>query len=156
MRRRASRALLCTAGAAAAAAVLGALGSPAGATSGSGASGTIVAQGTTDAQLHVQSVGSSKVVFQKVTLQPGGFTGWHTHPGPLLVVVESGTLTHYDARCGVETYTAGQAFEETPREVHQGANLGSEPVVLDVTYVVPAEGPLREDAAAPSCAGIVP
>lgn len=149
MNRNASRVATATVAAALASAV-GA--GAAGATAGSGASSTIVAQGTTSDQLHVQSNGPSKVVFQKVTLQPGGFTGWHSHPGPLLVVVESGTLTHYDARCGVETYTTGQAFEETPREVHQGANLGSEAVVLDVTYVVPADGPLRDDAVAPTCA----
>lgn len=92
-------------------------------------------------------------MLQRVTLQPGGFTGWHYHPGPLLVVVESGTLTHYDNRCGVRTYRAGQAFEEAPgaEHVHMGANRGEVAVVLDVTYVVPSGSPLHFDAPAPSC-----
>jgi len=57
-------------------------------------------------------------------LQPDGDTGWHTHPGPLLVVVESGMLTHYDRRCDVQTYSAGQAFEEPAgsQHVHMGTN----------------------------------
>src|SRR4051812_41223875 len=71
-------------------------GSPAAATAGAGASSEILAQGTTADQLHVQSSGPSRMVVQRVTIQPGGYTGWHTHPGPLLVVVEQGTLTHYD------------------------------------------------------------
>lgn len=126
---------------------------PAGATPGSGATTSIVAQGTTTDQVHVEANGSTAMVYQRVTLQPGGFTGWHYHPGPLLVVVQSGTLTHFDERCDSRTYTAGQAFEELPgaEHVHMGENVGDVPVVLDVTYVVPAGGPLRVDATAPAC-----
>ena len=29
-------------------------------------------------------------VFQVLTIQPGGFTGWHTHPGPTFVAVAQG------------------------------------------------------------------
>ncbi|HET6817651.1 MAG TPA: cupin domain-containing protein [Mycobacteriales bacterium] len=127
---------------------------PATASPGSGASGTVVAQGTTGDQVHVQSTGATRMVYQRVTIQPNGFTGWHTHPGPLLVVVESGTLTHYDRHCNVATYHAGDAFEETPgaNAVHMGANYGAEPVVLDVTYILPADAPLRDEADAPACA----
>lgn len=126
---------------------------PAGATPGSGASSTIVAEGTTGDRVTVDASGQTEVVYQRVTIQPGGYTGWHSHPGPLLVVVESGTLTHYDEHCGVETYTAGQAFVEVPghEHVHMGENLGPVAVVLDVTYVVPAGSSLRVDAPAPSC-----
>jgi len=65
-------------------------------------------------------------VFQEVDLAPGGFTGSHTHRGPLLVVVKTGTLTHLDARCDVQTYAEGQAFIEPAgkEHVHMGQNLG--------------------------------
>ena len=33
------------------------------------------------------------MVFQVLTIQPGGFTGWHTHPGPTLVAVAQGDGT---------------------------------------------------------------
>jgi hypothetical protein len=40
-------------------------------------------------------------------------TAWHTHPGPVLVAVRSGSLTYEDAhanRCRRTTYTAGEGF----------------------------------------------
>lgn len=126
----------------------------AGATAGFGANATTVASGTTSDQVHVEATGDTGIVFQRVTLQPGGVTGWHYHPGPSLVVVEAGTLTHYDDRCGARTYDAGQAFEEAAgaEHVHMGANRGDVAVVLEVTYIVPSGSPLRVDAPGPLCA----
>lgn len=126
----------------------------AGATPGSGVSSSVIATGSTDRPIHVRTKRPTDLVFARVTLQPDGYTGWHTHPGPLLVVVASGTLTHYDRHCHVQTYSAGQAFEESAgsRHVHMGTNRTDGPVVLEVTYVVPAGGPLRDEAPAPDCA----
>jgi quercetin dioxygenase-like cupin family protein len=123
------------------------------ATPGSGATSTILASGTSPEDVKVHTKGPTDFVFVEVTIEPGGFTGWHTHPGPLLVAVQSGTLTRYLADCRVETNTAGDSFIEHAgrRAVHMGVNNGSEPVVLLVTYVVPAGGPLRNEAAEPSC-----
>jgi hypothetical protein len=69
-------------------------------------------------------------------------------------VVESGTPTRYDCDCDARAYATGQAFTEPAgrRHVHMGVNTTSAPVVLDVTYVVPAGGPLRDEAPAPKCA----
>src|SRR5260370_27834175 len=36
------------------------------------------------------------VATQVVTFQPGGFSGWHTHPGPVFFTVHTGTLTVYE------------------------------------------------------------
>jgi quercetin dioxygenase-like cupin family protein len=119
------------------------------ATPGSGVSSSVVARGKTHRDIHLRARQPSDVVLTRATLQPGGSTGWHTHPGPVLVVVESGTLTHYD-RCHARTYRAGQAFKETPR-VHMGTNKTSAPVVLYVTYIVPTGRPLSHDAHAPKC-----
>jgi quercetin dioxygenase-like cupin family protein len=123
----------------------------AGATPGSGVSSSVLARGTTHRDIRVHARQPSDVVVARVTLQPGGSTGWHTHPGPLVAVVESGTLTHYDRRCHARTYRPGQAFQETQR-VHMGANKTRAPVVLAVTYLVPGGGPLSDDAGAPRCA----
>lgn len=123
----------------------------AGATPGSGVSSLIVARGTTDRDIRLRAKQPSDLVFARVTLEPDGSTGWHSHPGPVLTVVESGTLTHYDRDCHAGTYSAEEAFKETER-VHMGANKTNEPVVLQVTYIVPAGGPLRDDAPAPKCA----
>jgi hypothetical protein len=29
---------------------------------------------------------AADTIVQQVTVQPGGFTGWHSHPGPAIVV----------------------------------------------------------------------
>jgi quercetin dioxygenase-like cupin family protein len=126
----------------------------AGATPGSGVTSSTIARGTTARDIHIRAKQPSELVFARITLQPDGYTGWHTHPGPLLVVVESGTLTHYDRHCHAQTYTAGEAFSEPAghRHVHMGINKAGTLVVLDVTYIVPSGGPLRNEAPAPKCA----
>ncbi len=40
--------------------------------------------------------GSSDVYVQSNVWQPGGSTGWHTHPGHSLIIVTAGTLTAYE------------------------------------------------------------
>ena len=88
---------------------------------------------------------------RSVTLRPGENTGWHTHPCTLFVTVVQGTLTHYDRGAEPTTYVAGDTFVETRGgdAVHLGANHGTEPVRLDVLYLVPVGQPLRIDAPAP-------
>ena len=96
--------------------------------------------------------GDTDFVFQEVMIEPGGHTGWHTHPGRLLVVVKSGTFTRVTANCRARTYTAGRAFVETTG-VHEGRNLDpSVPVDLLITYVTPRTSPLRTEADPPRCA----
>jgi quercetin dioxygenase-like cupin family protein len=125
-----------------------------GATPGSRVSTTFLARGTSDDDVRVRVKGPTEVAFAEITIEPGGFTGWHTHPGPLVVAVESGTLTRYLADCRTEISTAGDSFVEPAgrRAVHMGVNRGTEPVVLLVSYVVPAGGPLRDEASEPACA----
>jgi quercetin dioxygenase-like cupin family protein len=77
--------------------------SPIGATPSSGITAEVLAQGQTADQVHVEQTGETDMVFERITIQPGGSTGWHYHLGPILAVVDSGTLTHYDDHCGVET-----------------------------------------------------
>lgn len=57
---------------------------------------------------------ASTAVVAKVTWQPGGTTGWHTHPGPVLVNIVQGELEIVHAEdCKTHTYTAGEAFVDT-------------------------------------------
>src|SRR3954470_8518878 len=103
--------------AAALAAVL--LPSPASATPGSGVAGTILAQKT---------IGHTDYTLREITVQPGGYTGWHLHDGTLYAYVQAGTVTHTMADCSVDgVYQAGRAFTEAPDQVHIGRNLGSTP-----------------------------
>lgn len=85
--------------------------------------------------------------FRRITIPPGGSTGWHYHDGRLLAVVGGGTLTRYEAAGGGPVrYVAGQALVEPsgPDTVHLGVNEGEEPVVLYVLYLgAPGDPPAR-------------
>ncbi|WP_053929937.1 cupin domain-containing protein [Streptomyces sp. NRRL S-4] len=135
-------------------AALGLLPAAAAATPGSGVSGTVVAKGTSEGKLRIKPPkGPADVTFREITVQPGGSTGWHTHSGQLIAVVKSGTLTRTLDDCSVEVTPAGTSFIEPSgaRHRHIGRNLGTEPVVLWVTYLLPEGSELSYDADAVEC-----
>src|SRR5262245_1394629 len=46
----------------------------------------------------VRAKGSaSKIMTIRVTFQPGGYSGWHSHPGITIVSVVAGTITSYES-----------------------------------------------------------
>ena len=58
---------------------------------------------------------------QIVTFQPGGFSGWHTHPGPVFFTVKTGTLTVYegdDPSCTPLVFLAGTGAVEAQTSGH--------------------------------------
>lgn len=89
-----------------------------------------------DAQvIHVEN--PSDVVVAKVTIQPGGSLGWHTHPGPAIASVASGVLTIINARdCKTRRYAAQQAFVDPGQgNVHIGFNDSDVETVVYVTFL---------------------
>jgi quercetin dioxygenase-like cupin family protein len=72
---------------------------------------------------------------------PGATTGWHSHPGPALGVVQEGTFTLYNAsdpKCRPHRYGPGQAFvDRGGGNVHIGRNETDQPVRVVVTFVIP-------------------
>jgi quercetin dioxygenase-like cupin family protein len=55
----------------------------------------------------------AEVYVQHLSLAPNLVFAWHTHPGPVVVTVRSGSLTYQDAgpnSCRNRTYTAGEGF----------------------------------------------
>ena len=73
------------------------------ATGATGFSATPLARGTLSTNVHfnagevkLQTKGDVDFVHSMVTIQPNGSSGWHTHPGIVLVTVASGSLTFYD------------------------------------------------------------
>jgi quercetin dioxygenase-like cupin family protein len=101
---------------------------------------------------------AQETVMQEIVITPGGHTGWHSHPGPVVVLVKSGTLTFYsgdDSTCTGRPYSAGQAFIDSGQgHVHIARNEGTENLVLWATYFdVPVGGATRVDATNPgNCA----
>jgi hypothetical protein len=77
---------------------------------------------------------------QQVTINPGGTTGWHTHPGATFVAVAQGEGVLYHAgtsSCPSERYAAGTGFYQTERDVHTFRNEGTSPLVIYAFYVLP-------------------
>ena len=94
-------------------------------------------------------------VVQQMVLAPGGQSGWHSHPGPVVVLVKSGTVTFYSREstgCVPRIYSAGQAFVDSGQgHVHLLVNQSAtENVEFWATFFdVPPGGAFRLDAANP-------
>jgi hypothetical protein len=92
------------------------------------------------------------VTMQTLTFQPGGFSGWHHHPGLVVVVVKSGQVTRFKGDCSKQTFTAGQSFVEMgERDLVFVKNEGSTAAEVQNTLINAAGAATRvDDAAAPA------
>ena len=90
-------------------------------------------------------------ITRRITIQPGGSTGWHYHDGRVFGVVREGTLTRTMADCLDVVDPTGAPVTEGigPNHVHNGRNLGPVPVVLWVVYIKPAGTPFAVDVPPP-------
>jgi len=76
------------------------------------------------------------------TFAPGAYSGWHTHAGPGIVVVEQGTITIEEtAGCYVDFPQGSVLFEGGPGQIHNASNRTSTPVILDAYFFLPAFNP---------------
>jgi quercetin dioxygenase-like cupin family protein len=99
----------------------------------------------------VETDGASNFVVQDVAFVPGGYTGWHNHPGILFLTLTEGLVEWYDAKCGKHIYNAGDSWtENTP--LHYVRAVGSVNARFMITYVIAKGQPKRIDQAAPACA----
>lgn len=71
-----------------------------------------------------------------LTFPPGSSTGWHKHPGVVLVTIASGSIQHIDADCERETFQAGEGFVEEGH-VHLARNVGNKTAVVYATWIIP-------------------
>lgn len=109
-------------------------------------SGTIVSNLPRDA---------SSVVVAKVTWEPEGTSGWHTHPGPVIVSVAEGELEVINERdCDAHTYVAGEAFLDPGQgNVHIASNPSTtDGAVAYATFLgVPDGEPATQSVAPVNC-----
>jgi len=128
------------------------------ATAQSGVTSTTLATGVLDPinvnvhsgdwKARLKTDGESSVTVVQNTVIPGGSFGWHSHPGPSLIVVKSGTLTFYDGddpTCSPERYSAGQAVLDSGDHVHIARNEGTVDAVVIVTRLLPPGASPRID-----------
>lgn len=91
--------------------------------------------------VHVKTKGSVDLVTQELSFAPGGHTGWHSHPGPVLVTVKAGSLRLIyadDTSCQGTVYEAGDSFVDRGDErVHIARASPFDGMVLWATYFVP-------------------
>jgi quercetin dioxygenase-like cupin family protein len=84
---------------------------------------------------------SSDLYVLQNTIPPGKTFGWHSHPGPSLVIVKSGTATFYlaaDPTCTPHVVPAGSGFVDQGHDVHVVRNEGRVDLVTVVVSLVPA------------------
>jgi hypothetical protein len=104
-------------------------------------------------QAKLRTQGNSDVYIQSNVWQPGGTTGWHTHPGHSLITVTSGTVTAYegdDPSCTPRVYTQGMGFvDEGGDHVHVIRNEGTVEARTITVQLIPAGATRRVDVPAP-------
>ena len=107
---------------------------------------TVLARGTLDGpvkfnvgDIKVQTKGAVEVVTADVMFEPLASAGWHVHPGPVFVVVESGTLSVWDERCVKHQYSRGDSFfeEGLVRSLLVKNESAVTPAHVYATFIVP-------------------
>jgi quercetin dioxygenase-like cupin family protein len=102
-----------------------------------------------------QTKDDTAVRVQKLTFSAGGFTGWHHHPGIVIVTVKEGTIQMMHSDCSTHEYgpssAHGSVFVEGEQRVHEATSAGG--AVVYATYVAPDASPpvFRVENSPPFC-----
>ncbi len=119
------------------------------ATDSRGFQSSVLSRGTLSEPVHFntgavkfQTKGSVVFVTATATFAAPGSSGWHAHPGVVLVTVVSGSLVEYAADCSSTTYGAGSAFTESGNNAGLVRNESTTtPAVVNITFIVPTGTP---------------
>ena len=111
-------------------------------------------------EMHALDSGS-EVFVRHFTWKPNQSSGWHTHPGPILVTIVRGTLTLYggkDSSCTGRTYYAGSGFfDKGFGHVHAAVAGPDGADFYQIAILPPDSGDTIATAVtegAPSCKGV--
>jgi quercetin dioxygenase-like cupin family protein len=78
-----------------------------------------------------------RVEVKRLTIPPGGKTGFHTHPGPTISYVVSGLLAVKIAGGEEKTFHAGEViYEPGNTTIEKFDNAGTEPAVFITSYLL--------------------
>ena len=117
---------------------------------GSGVAITTFVTGNFDHTVHLnsdqvkfQTKGATDVRMQQLVFSAGGRSGWHHHPGIVIVTVQSGALTLWESDCSSQTYGPGlpngAVFAEggdSPQQVTSAAGA-----TVYAVFVAPSNDP---------------
>ena len=84
----------------------------------------------------------SRMFVQHAIFAPGQSTGWHTHPGPVFVMIIAGSLTLEDpqgSNCPARTVVAGDGFVDRGFGNIHRATAGPAGAEFYATYVLPPD-----------------
>lgn len=109
-----------------------------------------------DHRLKLVTKDASDVYVTRNAIDAGGQSGWHTHPGPSLILVTAGEVTVYegdDPTCTPTRYGAGQGFlDPGDGDVHLIRNETGAPAETVAVQFLPVGSTRRIDTpAAPDC-----
>ena len=108
-------------------------------------------------QVKISARGRSDVYVTRNAIAVGGHSGWHTHPGPSLIIVTVGSVTAYegdDPTCTGTVYEAGQGFVDPgDGHVHLLRNESGAPAETVAVQFLPKDATRRIDAPAPGGCG---
>ncbi|WP_395308612.1 cupin domain-containing protein [Mycobacterium sp. AMU20-3851] len=111
---------------------------------------TDLATGTTSAPIVIDTQGRPTTLYvQELLLHPPSSSGWHTHPGLEHTVITGGSVTVQTAQqCAPTPYLAGSAVVIPAGVPHIVRNDSPHDANAVVTYTLPADLPVRQDAPA--------
>jgi hypothetical protein len=107
---------------------------------------------TGDWHVEVKAKPTLDLAVQRIVFQPGGQSGWHTHPGPVFIQVVAGEMTFYesdDPECEPTVRKAGEGYLDVGEHAHIARNETGTVAENLVTYFAPPGAALRIDANAP-------
>ena len=103
---------------------------------------------TGDWKANIDTKGASDLHVLRNTILPGGTFGWHSHPGPSLVIVTAGTATFYlgdDPTCTPYVVPTGGTFVDQGHDLHVVRNEGTINLVTVVVSLIPQGAARRID-----------
>jgi hypothetical protein len=94
-------------------------------------------------RIKFQTKGPTDSRVQKIVIAAGGFSGWHHHPGIVIVSVASGAVTFTNSDCSSTAYgpglAAGSTFVESGDDPGQASSVGGATVYA--TFIAPHADP---------------
>ena len=126
-------------------------------TAGSGVIRNLLAQSTFDIgrlrrttgdwKVELEAEPALEIAVRRHDYAPGSHTGWHSHPGPVLIQVTQGTVTFYedDGNCTATVVHQGESYVDLGEHPHIGRNEDPTQAAEDYTVLFGPPGTTVND-----------